>query len=86
MRKYYTRPCNFYYGDCAKKLIKEKKAFSLAGRSNLAFDHVEVFDRQKKKIIKSNYYSITKIQKLEKNIVQAIKRDLKNITQKEKVF
>ena len=66
MRKYYTRPCNFYYGNCAKKLIKEKKALPLAGRSNLAFDHVEVFDRQKKKIIKNNYYSITKIQKLEK--------------------
>ena len=82
MRKYYTRPCNFYYGNCAKKLIKEKKALPLAGRSNLAFDHVEVFDRQKKKIIKNNYYSITKIQKLEKNIVQAIKSDLKNITQK----
>ena len=38
MRKYYTRPCNFYYGDYAKKLVKRKKAFPLAGNSNIAFD------------------------------------------------
>ena len=29
MRKYYTRPCNFYYGNYAKKLITSKKALPL---------------------------------------------------------
>ena len=26
MRKYYTRPCNFYYGDYANYLVKKRKA------------------------------------------------------------
>ena len=52
MRKYYTRPCNFYYGNYAKKLIKSKKALQLAGNPNLAFDKLEVFYRKKKTIVK----------------------------------
>ena len=40
MRKYYTRPCNFYYGNYAKKLIKSKKALPLAGNLNLAFKEI----------------------------------------------
>ena len=80
MRKYYTRPCNFYYGNYAKKLIKEKKALSLNGRSNMAFDQVEVFHRKKKKIVESKLYSIKEIKQLEKEISQTIKIDLKNIT------
>jgi len=51
MRKYYTRPCNFYYGNYAKKLINKKKAFSLAGNLNIAFDKVEIFQRKKKRIV-----------------------------------
>ena len=47
MRKYYTRPCNFYYGNYAKKLIKSKKALQLAGNPNIAFDKLEVFYRKK---------------------------------------
>jgi dihydropteroate synthase len=43
MRKYYTRPCNFYYGNIAKKLIKNKQALPLNGSSRVAFDKVEVF-------------------------------------------
>ena len=73
MRKYYTRPCNFYYGNYAKKLIKEKKALSLNGRSNMAFDQVEVFHRKKKKIVESKLYSIKEIKQLEKKILQTIK-------------
>ena len=49
MRKYYTRACNFYYGNYASKLIKEKKALSLSGHTNIAFDQVEVLHRKKKK-------------------------------------
>ena len=45
MLKYYTRPCNFYYGNYAKKLIKEKKALSLAGNLDIAFDQIEIFNR-----------------------------------------
>ena len=38
MRKYYTRPCNFYYGNYAKRLIKTKKALSLTG--NLSIENL----------------------------------------------
>ena len=61
MRKYYTRPCNFYYGNYARMLIKKKKAFSLAGSPNLAFDQVEIFQRRIKGIVASNFYSINDI-------------------------
>jgi len=84
MRKYYTRPCNFYYGNYARKLIREKKALSLCGRSNIAFDQVEVFYRKKKQIVKSTFYSIKEIKYLNKKISQIIKKDLKNITLKRK--
>ena len=48
MRKYYTRPCNFYYGSKARKLIKNKKAYSLAGNPDIAFDQLEIFQRKKR--------------------------------------
>ena len=37
-----------------KELIKKKKAFSLAGNPNIAFDQLEIFQRKKRRIIKSN--------------------------------
>jgi len=49
MRKYYTRPCNFYYGSYAKKIILKGKALPLAGNTNIAFDQIEVFERKRKK-------------------------------------
>ena len=58
MRKYYTRACNFYYGNYARNLIKNKKAFPLAGNPNIAFDKLEIFQRKKRGIVKSNIYSI----------------------------
>ena len=84
MRKYYTRPCNFYYGNYAKKLISEKKALPLAGNSNIAFDQLEIFQRKKRGIVKSEYYPITKIKTLDKVKASTIKSDLKNITSKRK--
>ena len=68
MRKYYTRPCNFYYGNYARKLVKKKKAFSLAGNSNIAFDQIEIFQRRKKNSIQSNIYSINEIKDFNKEI------------------
>ena len=84
MRKYYTRPCNFYYGNYAKKLIKKKKALSLAGNLNIAFDQLEIFQRKKKGIVKSNMYSITEIKALGKEIISTVKTDLKKITSNRK--
>ena len=84
MRKYYTRPCNFYYGNCARDLIKKNKAFALAGNPNLAFDNLEIFHRKKRGIIHSNTYSIKEINTLNKEIKSAIKFDLKKIILKRK--
>ena len=78
MRKYYTRPCNFYYGNYAKKLIKNKKALPLAGNTNISFDQLEIFQRTKKKGVKSSIYSIKSI----KTLSNQIKNDLKKIISK----
>ena len=84
MRKYYTRPCNFYYGDYAKKLIKKKKALSLAGNPNIAFNHIEVFERKAKRIVESKIYIINEIKFFNKEKFKIIKDDLKKITLKRK--
>ena len=83
MRKYYTRPCNFYYGNYAKKLIKKKKAFPVAGNLNIAFDQVEIFQRKKKGIVSSKIYPITKIKYLGDEL-PTIRKDLFKITSKRK--
>ena len=84
MRKCYTRPCNFYYGNYARKLIEEKKALSLAGYSNIAFDQLEIFQKKEKKIVERKFYSIKEISKLDKEILFTIENDLQNITLKRK--
>ena len=84
MRKYYTRACNFYYGNYARNLIKNKKAFPLAGNPNIAFDKLEIFQRKKRGIIKSNIYSIIEIKTLGKELNNTIKIDLKKIISKRK--
>ena len=84
MRKYYTRPCNFYYGNYAKRLINKKKALSLADNPNIAFDQLEIFQRRKKGIVQSNICSITEIKTLDKKIKSTITNDLKKITSKRK--
>ena len=84
MRKYYTRPCNFYYGSYAKSLVKQKKALFLAGNTKIAFDKLEIFQREKKGVTKSNFYSINRIKKLSKELRKVVNNDLKNITSKRK--
>ena len=84
MRKYYTRPCNFYYGNYAKKLINKKKAFPLAGNPNIAFDQVEIFQRRKKGIVESNCYSINEVKALNKKKKTIIASDINKITSKRK--
>ena len=84
MQKYYTRPCNFYYGNYARSLVKNRKAFSLAGNPNIAFDQIEIFQRKKKGIIQSNIHPVTSIKALPKKIRSTIKTDLKKITSKRK--
>ena len=84
MRKCYTRPCNFYYGSYARKLIAKKIALTLAGNPNIAFDQIEIIKRKEKRIITSDYCSISKIKGLSKSLLPTIKHDIKKITSKRK--
>ena len=84
MRKYYTRACNFYYGNYAKNLIKNRKALALTGNLNIAFDQIEVFERKGRGKVKNYVYPISEIKKLPRKIKSVIQFDLKNITSKRK--
>ena len=44
MRKYYTRPCNFHYGNYGKHLVRIKKALPLAGNTKISFDQLEMYN------------------------------------------
>jgi len=83
MRKYYTRPCNFYYGNYAKKLISAKKALPIAGNLKIAFDQLEIFQRRKK-ITDSRIYSIDELTSFDKEKKNTIKSDLEKIISKRK--
>ena len=81
MSKYYTRACNFYYGNKSKILVKKKRSLPLNGNENVSFDCVEIISRKYKKKI-----SLRKLSKLPKLLKIQIKSDLKNITSKKKNF
>ncbi len=81
MTKYYTRVCNFYYGDLAKKLVKKKKALKLNGNINIAFDNIEILSRNKNKLI-----HIRDIKKLPFKIKKKVNEDLVKICKKKKNF
>ena len=81
MSRYYTRVCNFYYGNLSKTLVKEKKTLPLNGNSQISFDQIEIISRKSKKKI-----SIKEIYKLSRLLKKQITQDLKIITSKKKKF
>ena len=81
MKKYYTRACNFFYGSNSKKLIKKKLSLPLCGDNTLSFNQIEIFIKDKKKII-SKVINIKSINKQPTAIKKKILRDIKNITSK----
>ena len=81
MQRYYTRACNFYYGNKSKFLVNKKKTLCLSGNKTISFDHIEIISRNSKKII-----SIKKLNSLEKKLKKKIILDLKKITSKKKNF
>ena len=81
MPRYYTRVCNFYYGNKSKVLIKKKKSLPLNGNNEISFDQIEIISRKsKKKILINGLKSLPKSQK--KQVIM----DLRNITSKKKSF
>jgi len=85
MIKYYTRACNFYYGNQAKILIKDRLALPLCGIKVFAFDKIEILIRNKNKI-SSRFLNVKDIKKLGKNLRLKVKEDLKKITRTRKNF
>ena len=74
MIKYYTRACNFYYGNISKENVIKKNSLPLNGNKLISFDTVELITRKTKKKIK-----IKDIKKLPPNIKKKIMADLKQI-------
>jgi dihydropteroate synthase len=81
MLRYYTRVCNFYYGNHSKKLVNHKKAIPLNGIKEISFDQIEIITRNSKKKI-----FINQIKYLPKLIRKKINFDLKKIKSKKKNF
>ena len=67
MKKYYTRACNFFYGNHSKFLIKKKQTLPLCGNSLISFNQIEIYTRYKKKIY-SKVIDIKNIKKLSPSI------------------
>ena len=81
MQRYYTRACNFYFGNQSKILVNKKKSIPLHKIKEISFDHVEIITRKSKKII-----SINQIKKLPKNLKKKINTDIKKIKSKKLNF
>ena len=63
MVKYYTRACNFYYGEVSKENVNKKNCLPLHGNKLISFDSIELITRKKRKRIK-----IKDIKRLSPNI------------------
>ena len=81
MHRYYTRVCNFYYGNRSKLLIDKKKSLPLNGSKEISFDHVEIISRKSRKMI-----SIKNLNSLSKTLKKKIILDLKKIISKKKIL
>ena len=79
MVKYYTRVCNFYFGQKAKEKIKEGKALPLNNNHLLSFDTIEIITRKfKKKIhikeIKNQSFKIRKKVLKDIKLIKGVKK------------
>ena len=80
MKKYYTRACNFYYGNESIKKIRSKSSLPLNNNKLISFDTLEIITRSYKKKI-----HIKDINLQNKKLKKKIKTDLNLIT-KQKNF
>ncbi len=80
MEKYYTRTCNFYYGNESLKKVKNKSALPLNNNKLISFDTIEIITRKYRKKI-----HIKDIKLQNKKIKNKINNDL-NLIIKKKYF
>ena len=78
MTKYYTRACNFFYGQDSRQLVKRKLTLPLCNDSSISFNQIELFSRNKK-IVRNKIVDLKNIKNLPKKIKEKIKQDLKKI-------
>ncbi len=81
MSRYYTRVCNFYYGNHSKELVKKKKSLPLHQIEEISFDQIEIISRTSKKKI-----FINQVKYLSNSLKKKINFDLKKIKSKKKNF
>ena len=81
MQRYYTRVCNFYYGNQSKILVNKKKTIPLHQIKEISFDHIEIITRKSKRKI-----SISQIKYLPNDLKKKVYLDLKKIKTKKKNF
>mgnify|MGYP001199163811 CR=1 FL=1 len=81
MPRYYTRVCNFYYGNHSKKLVNKKKTIPLNQIKEISFDQIEIITRKSRKKI-----YINQIKSLPNQLKKKINLDLKKIKSKKKNF
>ena len=80
MIKYYTKACNFYFGQISKEKIKKKLTIPLNGNNLISFDTIEIISRKRKKRI-----HIKDIKKLNNIIKKKILTDIEHISKKKKI-
>ena len=85
MIKYYTRACNFKYGKKAKELIKNNLALPLCGNNSISFEDIEVITRNSNKV-SSKTINFKKINKLKVEQKKKLKKTLKKLQLKGKIF
>ena len=81
MQRYYTRACNFYYGQQSKTLVKKKKSLPLHNIKEISFDQIEIITRNSKRKV-----FISEVKKLPTYLKKKINFDLKKITSTKKSF
>ena len=81
MKKYYTRACNFAYGQFSIDLVRKKKNLPLNGNKKISFGQIEILTRNSIEKI-----DLKDIKKLPKPLRKKINKDLKIIVKKNKNF
>ncbi len=79
MDKYYTKPCNFYFGKKSISKFKKKESLPLHGNRLVSFDSIEIISRKGSKTL-----GILEVKLLPKKVKYKVQQDLKKITQKKR--
>jgi hypothetical protein len=80
MDKYYTKPCNFYFGKQSEKKVLKNQSLPLCGSKFISFDSIEIISRKNNKLL-----HFKKINNLNKNLRKKINFDIWKYCKKKKI-